>query len=310
MAYTKNIAVIKGIKDGFSSDGGALSGLVKAEKYGRELKIEVSFLNFAPLTDGRFVCAVTDGKNTAVVENGYFEGASEVDTGRGFAALICYVNGAVFPVASAICGNYHYAVIALKEEVEKLENLKTPKKNAEYEDEAIAEDNYYEYEDNESDDTVRPNKTQEKDGQKSGQNAQAVGAVEEEQGSLKNELPPEYAAFKGLSGGAFYEKTKEEIENIFKQYPREEQLEKLIEGSKWVKITYGGEYFYVFGVLYSGGNAEYLCYGVPTNQSKTPPESMKELASFIPLDEGERDRGYWVMYQDANTGAAIKIKSV
>ena len=38
--YSKNIAVIKGLKDGFSADGGAVSGLVKAEKYGRSLKVD------------------------------------------------------------------------------------------------------------------------------------------------------------------------------------------------------------------------------------------------------------------------------
>ena len=42
MSYTKNIAVIHGIKDGFSSDGGNLSGLVKAERYGRRLTVEAS----------------------------------------------------------------------------------------------------------------------------------------------------------------------------------------------------------------------------------------------------------------------------
>ena len=38
--YTKNIAVIRGLKSGFSADGGELSGIVKAEKYGMSLKVE------------------------------------------------------------------------------------------------------------------------------------------------------------------------------------------------------------------------------------------------------------------------------
>ena len=59
MSYTKNIAVIHGIKDGFSSDGGNLSGLVKAERYGRRLTVEASLVNFAPLSQGRFVTAIT-----------------------------------------------------------------------------------------------------------------------------------------------------------------------------------------------------------------------------------------------------------
>ena len=53
--YTKNIAVIRGLKSGFSADGGDLSGLIKAEKYGSSLKVEVSLINFAPLTDRKSV---------------------------------------------------------------------------------------------------------------------------------------------------------------------------------------------------------------------------------------------------------------
>ena len=83
MSYTKNIAVIRGLKSGFSADGGQLSGLVKAEKYGSSLKVEVSLINFAPLTEGRYVVAVSDGKHTCVLDGLTFEGRSEVDTGSG-----------------------------------------------------------------------------------------------------------------------------------------------------------------------------------------------------------------------------------
>lgn len=309
MAYTKNIAVIKGIKDGFSADGGSLSGLIKAEKYGSELIAEVTYLNFAPLSEGRYVCALSDGLHTLVVENGRFEGETELDTGGGFGALVCFVKGGVFPIASAVCGNFHYAVLGLKSEVERLENLKTVSKAQEYEDEAIAEDNYFEYEDNEGGGAVRADKKEEKNGFKLRQDEAAVGAFQKGPAG-SDSLTPEYAAFNGLAGGVFYEKMKDEIDNIFNTYPAEENLQRLIEGSRWAKIDYGDGKFYVFGVLYSGVNAEYICYGVPTGQSETPPESMKELASFIPLKEGERERGFWIMYQDAKTGASVKIKTV
>lgn len=310
MAYTKHIAVIKEIKDGFSADGGSLSGLVKAEKYGSELSIEVTYLNFAPLTEGRYVCAVSDGVNTLIVENGKFEGSCALDADAGFGALVCYINGGVFPVASAVCGNYGYAVLGIKAEVERLENLKTAPREEKYEDEAIAEDNYYEYEDNESGGAVRADKTQEEDGGKVWKDEEAFSAFKEEQNGIKNKLTPEYPAFNALTGGIFYEKMKSEIENIFKTYPPEENLEALIEGSRWAKIDYGDGKFYVFGVLYSGGNAEYICYGVPTDQSKKPPESMKNLASFIPVRDGESQEGFWIMYQDAKTGASVKITNI
>ena len=74
-----------------------------------------------------------------------------------------------------------------------------------------------------------------------------------------------------------------------------------------VKINYGDGKFYVFGVIYGGGNAQYICYGVPSDNPRTPPASL-ENSFFIPASE-DAQSGYWVMYQDAKTGASIKISN-
>ena len=100
---------------------------------------------------------------------------------------------------------------------------------------------------------------------------------------------------------------KDEIENIFSEYPAEENLIKLIAGSRWARIDYGDGKYYVFGILFDDGKPRYICYGVPARQTDAPPEGMEELASFVPLSETVTDRGYWVMYQDAATGASLKI---
>ena len=331
--YTKNIAVIRGIKDGFSADGGELSGLIKAEKYGQQLTVEVTLINFAPLSEGRYVTAVTDGKTTVFIEGEKFNGVTELDTAKGFAALVCFVNGSVSPVASAICGNYRGEALALKAETEKRENLKaaetkTEKKtvkqeeNAVYEDAAIAEDNYYEYEADEGGGALRADKEEKKDGSKAWKDAAAIGAFKEEQtrtGGADGLKFADNAVYSGgnsknddispLAGGNFYEKMKDEIEGILKIHPKEEGLENLIENSKWVRISYAEKCFYVFGVIYSGDKAQYICYGVPAHDAKNPPESMKDSASFIPASAEDTEAGFWVMYQDANTGATLKIES-
>ncbi len=324
--YSKNIAVLRGLKDGFSADGGALSGLVKCESYGGEIKIEVTYINFAPLSEGRYVCAVSDGTHLQIVENGLFEGNSQLDTSKGFAALVCFINGGVSAVASAVSGNFHGAALGIREEVERLESTsvsqKPQQKNratakqagaAEYNDEAIAEVNYYEFAETDArGGAVRKGAQKEKDGRAPYANEAAFGAFEKEQGGVDAAIYGDNAYFKrendvagGLAGGNFYARMKDEIERLFKDYPAEEELCKTVSGSRWVKITYGDGKYYVFGVINYDGVPRYICYGVPSEDDKNPPESMQNLASYIPAGNS----GYWVMYQDAATGASLKIQS-
>ena len=291
MGYTKHIAVIKGLKDGFSADGGALSGLVKCERYGSKLSVGVSLINFAPLTEGRYVCAISDGKITEIFDNREYDGASGLDISSGFAALICYVNAQVSAIASAICSGYRGSVSEILREVEKSEPIKCDGGEAqaaaveEYSDEAIAEVNYYEYE----------------------QAAQSQGAVcagesqtHTRDSADKNE---ENSCAKEKRGGKrpFYKRVQSEVEGILKTYPAETEAEKIFENSRWVRIDYGEGKYYIFGVLYKNAVPEYFAYGVPA-ESETPPESLGGLASFVPSGNG---RGYWVMYQNAGTGDSI-----
>ncbi|MCI9407902.1 MAG: hypothetical protein HFK06_06070 [Clostridia bacterium] len=292
MGYTKNIAVIRGLKSGFSADGGSLSGLVKAEKYGASLKVEVSLINFAPLTEGRYVAAISDGKKVCILDGLSFDGVSEVDTSAGFAALICFVNGTVSPVASAICGAFQSAAMGIREEIEKLERVK----NDGYNDEALAQENYYEYEQTDKDrGAVRENTEKEKDGESVRKN---------EKDNVVREKEPTAG---GLAGGDFFGRMKDEIEKVLSSYPSERALEETVEDSRWVRINYGGDKFYVFGVIYGGGKPRYICYGVPSTDSRRPPESLSNLASYIPSSPENAEGGYWVMYQDAATGASVKI---
>ena len=307
--YTKNIAVIRGLKSGFSADGGELSGIVKAEKYGMSLKVEVTLINFAPLTEGRYVAAVSDGKHTCILDGLSFEGASEVDTGAEFAAVICFVNGSVSSIASAVCGNFHSAAIGLREQIEAQEQsdllIRPPVNNKDesktvqpYEDEALAQENYYEYEQTyENGGALRENTQKEKVGQSIRENEETSRAFKE-------------SGTGGLSRGeCFYELMKDEIDKVLSSFPKEDALENTVENSRWVRINYGDNKYYVFGVIYGGDKPQYICYGVPANDNKRPPESLANLASFIPSSTESIETGYWIMYQDAATGASVKISA-
>lgn len=297
MGYTKNIAVIRNLKNGFSADGGPLSGLVKAERYGNSLKIEVSLINFAPLTEGKYVTAVSDGRHVLVLDGLNFEGVSEVDTSFGFTALICFVRGEVLPVASAVCGAFRVAVADIKAEIEKQEKINIDKPssntafgNIEYEDEAIARENYYEYEQADKDGgSVRKDKKKKADGNSVLENEKVKGAGGK--------------TFGGLAGGNFYERMKDEIEKVLSTYPEEGALCDVVENSRWVRIDYGEGKFYVFGVIEKDASPAYICYGIPSDDSERPPESLSGLSAYLPAGGS----GYWIMYQDASTGASVKI---
>lgn len=319
--YVKKIAVIKQVKSGFSADGGNLSGLVKAETYAGFLKVEVSLINFAPLTEGRYVLGITDGLSFVTFEGLNYEGEDELNLSSGFAFLVCFCHNGVAPVASAACGQMACALPDLKEEMTKRENVQPQKNNGvAYDDEAITEVNYYEssYEGGAA---VRAAETQEKDGDAGGENAENSRAVEIEE-KRGVEQASEAAAVKdgektgkkqtkgGLAGGDFYSRMESDIKRIFSTYPKEEALERAMEGSRFAKIFYGDGKYYVFGVLTVEGKPRYICYGVPAQSADNPPPSLKGCASFVPVGGDSGVCGYWMTYQDAATGVSIELKGI
>lgn len=332
--YTKNIAVIRAEKSGFSSDGGALSGLVKVEKYGLYFRAEVSLINFAPLTFGRYVVCIGDGVNFVAFEGQVFEGESDIDTGHGFAALVCFVGADVSPVASAVCGDFGWAKVSCLQYVQNTENLKKGPSAVNYEDEAIAEENYYEYGAAlQGEGAVREDKEQKNGGgiredEDAGglfEGPSAEGEAAAVNGDAAQHSEEKTAAEVGAdirgdpaAGEAqpvplaedlrFYERVRGEIERLLTDHPHEEALERAVENSRWAKVNYGGRRFYVFGVIFEDGRPAYICYGVPAMGSPCPP-SLHGMAGFIPVSEKKND-GYWVMYQDARTGASVKLDSV
>ena len=70
-----------------------------------------------------------------------------------------------------------------------------------------------------------------------------------------------------------------------------------------MRVNYG-RLHYVFGVIYEGTSPAYICYGVP-GEAALCPESLAGMAGFIPARS--QNSGYWVMYQDARTGASVKL---
>lgn len=107
----------------------------------------------------------------------------------------------------------------------------------------------------------------------------------------------------------FYDEIKEQLEVLFERYPEETFLCEIIANSKWVKVDYddSGEY-YVIGLIYDNNEIRYICYGVPGQYDTAPPRELSENAQWLPLDPNKpEDLGYWLTYQDANSGESVEV---
>lgn len=107
----------------------------------------------------------------------------------------------------------------------------------------------------------------------------------------------------------FFDGIKDQIETLFSKFPEEEILKQIIPDSKWVKIDYEtkGEY-YVVGLMYENDTIKYVCYGVPSTYSDEPPIDLKGFAQWLPIDSEKAEGfGYWITYQDAETGENVKL---
>ncbi len=112
MRYIRKMCILRQIRQGFSGDGKTLSGLIKLEQYGKNLAVEVSIINFAPLSVGEYYCLLSDGKGKTEMLSlrgkSIFNILSDLDISAGFCGIICYAHTEVVPVAYGINGNGSY----------------------------------------------------------------------------------------------------------------------------------------------------------------------------------------------------------
>ncbi len=107
----------------------------------------------------------------------------------------------------------------------------------------------------------------------------------------------------------FVDDIKGQIDKLFENNPSESFLEEMIPSSKWVRVEFDGEGdYYILGLIYDDeGEIKYVCYGVPGIYQKNPPSQLSGYPVWFPLDESKKESfGYWLTYQDAESGESIK----
>lgn len=118
------------------------------------------------------------------------------------------------------------------------------------------------------------------------------------------DLGKAFGSFQFNKGENFYLNIRGKLEEIMTINPECRELEKLIPDSKWVKVYYDEDEYYVVGILTEEGAVRYLGYGVPGVEGIRPPKEAEELCDFLP--SGGEEEGYWIMLQKADNGELIK----
>ena len=126
-----------------------------------------------------------------------------------------------------------------------------------------------------------------------------------ERASSEQEKPP---ADKREGPPRYYAKVQGDLRALFEQYPPEEELAACIPYSRWAKIAFARGKHYAVGVISDEGRPQYICYGVPAERLSEPPKALRGFCSFLPLSVFDlHGKGYWMMFQDADTGECIQI---
>ena len=377
MNYVKKMCILRQIRQGFSGDGKALSGLIKIEQYGKNLAVEISVINFAPLASGEYYCLLSDGKGKtemlALRGKSLFNLLTDLDVSGGFCGIICYVKNEVVPIAYGINGNKSYdwktilnatlppvfpsikqetasgeiagsigvshqekssqpiyetppepfpepppiqnppkkpeeptlppspAPMSPREDIEpSLPETEIRINNTPYNDENVADENYYEEIKNER---CLPEKT--------GQNAHPKSAAKEQGKKARPcaeedvDAPRVRQSVKTDPDG-YYLAVKEEIDGLFRRYPRDRKLSGAFSCSEWVRVKGSAKKpEYLVGVLRTDGRVQHICYALWAEDKDNPPAEIKNVCSFVPISPYETG-GYFVIFQSAATGECVR----
>ncbi len=341
MNYIKKMCILRQVKQGFSGDGKALSGLIKIEQYGKNLAVEVSIINFAPLVSGEYYCLLSDGKGKTEMLSlrgkSLFNLLSDLDISSGFCGVICYVKNDIVPIAYGINGNGSYdwrAILnatlppvfpkvsqenALSDadlngflkEKDKNEatmsalNDENDEKNelkTPYNDDNVATENYYEKE--QRNEQIQLNQNI--------QNARVEGAIEEQDAKTQTDLKENGDADRVLhpfkkDPDGYYLSVKSELDELFRTYPRDYTLNGAFSCSEWVRLKGTAKVpQYLVGVLYEDGRAKYVCYALAAEDKDNPPEEIKNVCTFVPCSLLKETEGFFVLFQSTATGECIK----
>ncbi len=295
MAYEKRVCVLKQIKRGFSADGGTLTGAVYAERMGRELVITPRIPGIAPLREGRYAVALWVEGEVKIFELSLSAPVRLQDAPSikgGFSVLLVFLKGEIEPVAYGSCGiapsNYEQLLSAVKESksCKKKEKEREPFRGTAYDDDAIADADYYQ----------RPPHADDEGGSPLG------GENAAEADGKKPHSDEDAGLFRPRGTLTYYNTVRERLKKAFETLPRDTRLVSVFPCSEWVK-TDGA----LLGMIFREGVPAYLCVATEAD-GDTPPAGM-EHACFVPASPFSDGSGFWITFQSADSGEYVTVQS-
>lgn len=325
MAYEKRICILKQLKKGFSADGNALSGVVYAERMGQQLTVTLRMPGLSALKEGRYVLVLQIcGKKFCLLAEEPMTIENAPPVRGGFAALLCFVRSEPEAVAFGWCGSEKTEVPALLRaltETGRKRPIPTPMPPNEipaplqpnvpyapgvplpeqdppredpkgeappfregalsYDDEAIAESDYYD----------APHADEGGNGEMQAKGEKTAGADHSDQ---------DEDVFIPRKSLTYYKEVRDEIEAVLKNYPADTRLRWAFPQSDWARSEKS-----LIGIVYEEGIPRYLCVA-----SEEPDPALKDRSVFVPASPFSDETGFYVVFQDADTGAYVKVESV
>lgn len=344
MEFFKKSVVLKQTEKGYSSNEKPLSGIARIETESGVSDFYLTIINARLLSDATFKVGILNGDSLIVFELGkrpssFHATLENFICANGFSiGLFVEQDDIPLTVAFAQDGACNISLTDFKKAVAEkcLLDRKAKQKSATYtetqtetyiehtakkesvnqtppayDDEAVATVNYYDLESNDNSTIIKENIDVQYEDE-----LPVIGSQEETQqvadflDRFSNETDLNFSK-EPEKEQPYYRTVEKELNNIFSKFPREVNLEKLFLESKFAKINYSKDKYYVVGLIKENGKEKYICYGVPAVYSPEPPKELKGFCSFIPLSvfcfDGD---GYWMMFQDAESGNCINSATI
>ena len=340
--FSKKILVIKQMAEGYSSGKTRACGICRLEKEYDILTVCLSLVGFTALNFGEYrLYLISDDKTVVKKVLGKIPASltsaisSELDLNKGVSAGIWSVKDDI-PLLVAY-GKSENALLSVKDygqtvvndiiserkirerEKEfdftpKSEPLKTAELNVEsvpsfknvYDDEAVATENYYDLSDDIQQKLSKIKEFADEHIRREDDGDDSFRTEKEEKSEKSSDVYQDETNNEGSEKAPYYQTVKAELDGIFKKFPQETALQKMFDGSRFAKVYYANDKFYVVGLIRERGKEKYICYGVPSPYQPTPPKELAGYCSFVPLSIFDlKGDGYFMMFQDAATGKCV-----